>query len=61
MNEALRQAMAEIAGFLAARPAVGNWYTAIVRFIFPVLAVLILLRAVGPCYACPRRPRPGPS
>ena len=56
MNEALRQAMAEIAGFLAARPAVGNWYTAIVRFIFPVLAVLILLRAVRSLLRLPTTP-----
>ena len=56
MNEALRQAMAEIAGFLAARPAVGNWYTAIARFIFPVLAVLILLRAVRSLLRLPTTP-----
>ena len=56
MNEALRQAMAEIAGFLAAHPAVGNWYTAIVRFLFPVLAILILLRAVRSLLRLPTTP-----
>ena len=56
MNEALHQAMAEIAGFLAARPAVGNWYTAIVRFLFPVLAILILLRAVRSLLRLPTTP-----
>ena len=56
MNEALHQAMAEIAGFLAAHPAVGNWYTAIVRFLFPVLAVLILLRAVRSLLRLPTTP-----
>mgnify|MGYP002544552096 CR=1 FL=1 len=56
MNEALHQAMAEIAGFLAAHPAVGNWYTAIVRFLFPVLAILILLRAVRSLLRLPATP-----
>ena len=56
MNEALHQAMAEIAGFLAAHPAVGNWYTAIVRFLFPVLAILILLRAVRSLLRLPTTP-----
>ena len=56
MNEALHQAMAEIAGFLVAHPAVGNWYTAIVRFLFPVLAVLILLRAVRSLLRLPTTP-----
>ena len=54
MNEALHQAMAEIAGFLAAHPAVGNWYTAIVRFLFPVLAILIFA-AGGAVPAAPAR------
>ena len=56
MNEALHQAMAEIAVFLAAHPAVGNWYTAIARFLFPVLAVLILLRAVRSLLRLPTTP-----
>ena len=48
--------MAEIAGFLAAHPAVGNWYTASVRFLFPVLAILILLRAVRSLLRLPATP-----
>ncbi len=35
-----------ITTLLTAHPLVGTWYTAFVRFLFPVLAVLILWRAV---------------
>ncbi len=37
---------AALTAFLAEHPAFCTWYTAFVRFLFPVLAVLILLRAV---------------
>ena len=48
--------LSRLAAFLAAHPAVGNWYTAVVRFLFPVLAVLILYRAVRSLLKIPHTP-----
>ena len=42
--------------WLAANPLVGAWYMAIVRFLFPVLAVLILYRAVRSLLRMPHTP-----
>ena len=38
----LQAALDTVTAWLAANPLAGAWYTAIVRFLFPVLAVLIL-------------------
>ena len=39
----LQGAMDVLTGFLTAHASAGAWYTALVRFLFPILAVLILL------------------
>lgn len=45
-----------VTGLLADYPAAGTWYTAFVRFLFPVLAVLILYRAVRSLLKIPHTP-----
>ena len=42
--------------FLARYPAVGGWYTTVVRFLFPVLAVLILAVAIRSLLTVPHMP-----
>ena len=42
--------------FLTAHPEVGYWYTTVVRFVFPVLAGLILLRAIRSLLRVPHTP-----
>lgn len=42
--------------FLEANPLVTGWYSLIVRFVFPVLAVLILLRAIRSLLRVPHTP-----
>ncbi len=42
--------------WLAGHPMAGVWYTAVVRVLFPVLAVLILFRAVRSLLRIPRTP-----
>ena len=41
----LQTLLSGVTAFLAAHPLVGSWYTAFVRFLFPVVAFLILFRA----------------
>ena len=43
-------------GLLAQVPAVGAWFTAIARFIFPVLALVILIRAIRSLFRVPHVP-----
>lgn len=45
-----------VCGLLAEHPLAGVWYTAFVRFLFPVLAVLILWRAVCSLLKIPHTP-----
>ena len=45
-----------VCGVLAEYPLAGVWYTAFVRFLFPVLAVLILWRAVRSLLRIPHTP-----
>ncbi len=45
-----------VCGLLAEYPLAGVWYTAFVRFLFPVLAVLILWRAVRSLLRIPHTP-----
>ena len=45
-----------VCGLLAEHPLAGVWYTAFVRFLFPVLAVLILWRAVRSLLKIPHTP-----
>ena len=49
-------ALNAVTAWLAANPLAGAWYTAIVRFLFPVLAVLILYRAVRSLLRIPHTP-----
>lgn len=52
----LQALMDTVTGLLAAWPVAGMWYTAFVRFLFPVLAVLILYRAVRSLLKIPHTP-----
>ena len=45
-----------LTGFLAAYPLAESWYSAVVRFLFPVLAALILLRAIRSLLRVPHTP-----
>lgn len=46
MNNALQQLLDGITAFLAENPLVGAWYTTVVRFVFPLLALMILVGAI---------------
>ena len=54
--EMLNGPLAAVVSFLERFPMVGSWYTAIVRFFFPVLAFLILFRAVRSLLSIPHTP-----
>ena len=56
LTTGLQAAMDTVTGFLGAYPMAVEWYTAFVRFLFPVLAVLILYRAVGSLLKIPHTP-----
>ena len=56
LTTGLQAAMDTVTGFLGAYPMAVEWYTAFVRFLFPVLAVLILYRAVGALLKIPHTP-----
>ncbi len=45
-----------LTALLAANPELGAWYTAIVRFVFPVLALLILIRTIRSLLTVPHVP-----
>ena len=55
-RDALQGVMDALTGFLAAHPLAGEWYMAFVRFLFPVLAVLILFRAIRGLLRIPHTP-----
>ena len=46
----------QLTALLAANPELGAWYTAIVRFVFPVLALLILIRTIRSLLTVPHVP-----
>lgn len=54
--EMLSGPLAAVVSFLERFPMVGSWYTAIVRFFFPMLAFLILFRAVRSLLRIPHTP-----
>lgn len=54
--ESLQQAFGALTGALAAHPQACLWYSAAVRFVFPVLAALILTRAVRGLLNIPHTP-----
>ena len=56
LTTGLQTAMDTVTGFLEAYPMAVEWYTAFVRFLFPVLAVLILYRAVRSLLKIPHTP-----
>jgi cell division protein FtsW len=53
---ALQGMLDQLTALLAAHPLAGEWYSAIVRFLFPVLALLILLRAIRSLLRVPHVP-----
>ena len=71
MTDALQRLLDTITGFLAENPLVGAWYTTVVRFVFPLLALMILVGAIRSLWkvkhpdevwgylamACPTEPR----
>ena len=46
MIDALQRMLDALTGFLAENPLVGAWYTTVVRFVFPLLALMILVGAI---------------
>lgn len=48
--------MDRLAAFLAAYPVVAAWYTTVARFVFPILALLILVRAIRSLLSVPHMP-----
>ena len=46
MTDALQRLLDALTGFLAENPLVGAWYTTAVRFVFPLLALMILVGAI---------------
>ena len=46
MKDALQHALDVLSGFRAENPLVGAWYTTVVRFVFPLLALMILVGAI---------------
>lgn len=53
---AVQSALDALTAVLAAYPLAGMWFSAVVRFLFPVLAVLILARAVRGLLKIPHTP-----
>ena len=45
-----------LTAFLADNPITAEWYTAVVRFLFPILALLILVRAIRSLLTVPHLP-----
>ena len=52
----LQTLLSGVTAFLTAHPLVGSWYTAFVRFLFPVVAFLILFRAFRSLLKVPHTP-----
>lgn len=46
MNDALQQLLDRLTTLLAEKPLIGAWYTTVVRFVFPLLALMILVGAI---------------
>ena len=56
LNALLQAPLDGLTAFLAANPMAGAWFTAIVRYLFPVLAILILVRAIRSLLRIPHTP-----
>ena len=56
LSAPLQTLLSGITAFLSAHPLVGSWYTAFVRFLFPVVAFLILFRAFRSLLRVPHTP-----
>ena len=48
-----------LTGFLSENPLVGAWYTTVVRFVFPLLALMILVGAIRSLWKVKHRTRSG--
>jgi len=55
-TQVLQSLLDRLTGFIAAYPMAAVWFSAVVRFVFPVLAVLILVRAVRSLLRVPHTP-----
>ena len=53
---ALQGSMDALTAFLEMHPQIGQWYMTFVRFLFPILAVLILFRAIRSLLRIPHTP-----
>lgn len=56
ITQFLQKLLDGLAALLASAPMAGFWFSAVVRFVFPVLAVLILLRAIRSLLQVPHTP-----
>ena len=56
ITSALQSLLDGVTALLAQWPLAGEWYTALVRFLFPVLAILILSRAISALLEVPHTP-----
>ena len=52
----LQTLLDQITALLASYPLAGTWYTAVSRILFPILALLILVRAVRSLMRIPHVP-----
>ena len=56
ITQSLQKLLDSLGSLLASYPMAGQWFSTVVRFVFPVLAVLILLRAVRSLLQVPHTP-----
>lgn len=56
VNLALQSLLDQVTGFLDAYPLIEAWYTTVVRFVFPVLAILILAGMIRSLLNVPHTP-----
>ena len=54
--EPLEEVFSHLTSFIASQPEAARWFTTIVRFCFPILALLILLRAIRSLLRVPHTP-----
>lgn len=59
ITNALQAALDGFTGFAASFPLFGVWYTTVIRFVLPVLALLILLTAIRSLIAVRHLPKHG--
>lgn len=56
INQALQRLLDKVTAVLAAYPVIEAWYTTVVRFVFPILAILILAGMIRSLWNVPHTP-----